>query len=179
MRRAPAGLLIAIAAALLASTLAVRADALRVTGNRRVEADTILSYFRGVSPEALDAGVKALYATGLFSDVRIAQHDGAVTIAVVENALVARVVFEGNSKIKTEDLRKVVESKERGAFIRARVQGDVARIVDLYHQRGRFDVHVDPKIIEASDHRVNLVFEIVEGARTGVRQIRFVGNRAY
>src|SRR5437660_3721612 len=135
------GKLIATALALLASTLAARADEMRVTGNKRVAADTILSYFHGVSPEALDSGVKALYSTGLFADVRIAQHDGALTITVTENSLVARVAFEGNSRIKTKDLRKVVESKERGAFIRARVQGDVARIVELYHQRGRLDVH--------------------------------------
>jgi outer membrane protein insertion porin family len=179
MRRLPAGMLIAIAVALLASTVAARADEVRVAGNQRVAADTIRSYFHGASAEALDAGVKALYATGLFADVRIAQHEGAVTITVVENPLVARVVFEGNAKVKTEDLRKVVESKERGAFIRARVQGDVARIVELYHQHGRFDVHVDPKIIEATDRRVNLVFEIREGTRTGVRQILFVGNAAY
>src|SRR6202011_3368605 len=109
MRRLPAGMLIAIIVALLASTLAARADDVRVAGNQRVAADTIRSYFHGFSPEALDAGVKALYATGLFADVRIAQHDGAVTITVVENPLVARVAFEGNAKIKTEDLLKAVE----------------------------------------------------------------------
>src|SRR5258708_4619142 len=137
---APAGMLLAIALALLASTLAARADDLRVAGNQRVAADSILSYFRatreGLSPEAIDAGVKSLYATGLFSDVRVARRDGALTITVVENPLVARVAFEGNTKVKIDDLRKVVESKERGAFIRARVQSDVARMVELYHQRG-------------------------------------------
>jgi outer membrane protein insertion porin family len=186
MRRLPAGILIAIALMLFAPAAAHAAE-MRVTGNQRVEADTIRSYFRagkdGLTPEAIDAGVKALYATGLFADVRVARQNGAVVIAVEENAMVARVAFEGNKRIKDEELRKAIESKERGAFIRARVQGDVARIVELYHQRGRFDVHVDPKIIEkaagTSDHRVELVFEIQEGARTGVRQIQFTGNAAY
>lgn len=156
-----------------------RAEEVRVAGNRHVDADTIRSYFRGVSAEALDAGVKALFATGLFADVRITQRDGAVLVTVNENPLITRVAFEGNRKVKDEDLLKAVESKARGAFIRARVQSDVARILELYHQRGRFDVRVDPKIIEASDQRVNLVFEVKEGARTGVRQVRFVGNGAY
>jgi outer membrane protein insertion porin family len=182
MRRSLAWVLSAIAVVVAAGTLA-RADEMRVVGNQRVEADTIRSYFRpgkdGLTPEALDAGVKALYATGLFADVRVSQHDAALVITVEENRALGRIAFEGNKRVKDEDLRKAVESKERGAFIRARVQSDVAHIVELYHQRGRFDVHVDPKIIEASDRRVDLVFEIKEGARTGVRQILFVGNNAY
>lgn len=174
-----------IAAALCTAALVVlavtgaRAEEVRVAGNRHVDADTIRSYFRGQSPEQIDAAVKALFATNLFADVRITQQGGGVLVTVVENQLIARVVFEGNSKVKDEDLLKAVESKARGAFIPARVQSDVARIMELYHQRGRYDVHVDPKTIEASDQRVNLVFEIKEGARTGVRQIRFVGNSAY
>src|SRR5215468_3478497 len=135
MRRGPAAVFIAVAFVLLAAQGA-RAEEVRVAGNRHVDADTIRSYFRGQSAEALDAGVKSLYATGLFADVRISQRDGAVLVTVSENPLIARVAFEGNSKIKDEDLLKAVESKARGAFIRARVQNDVARIVELYHQRG-------------------------------------------
>jgi outer membrane protein insertion porin family len=163
---------------------AARADAaqiaaIKVSGNKRVDADTVRSYFHGVSAEAIDAGVKALYATNLFADVRIAQRDGHIEITVEENRLIGRVAFEGNTKVKDEDLTKAVESKARSAFFRARVQGDVVRIVELYRQRARYDVHVDPKVIEAKDGRVDLVFEIKEGARTGVRKILFSGNAAY
>ncbi|HMK79576.1 MAG TPA: outer membrane protein assembly factor BamA [Xanthobacteraceae bacterium] len=153
--------------------------AIKVTGNKRVDADTVRSYFHGLSAEALDAGVKALYATNLFADVRVAQHDGHVEIIVEENRLLGRVAFEGNTKIKDADLANAIESKARSAFFRARVQGDVVRIVELYRQRARYDVHVDPKIIEQKDGRVDLVFEIKEGARTGVRKVLFTGNAAY
>jgi outer membrane protein insertion porin family len=182
MRRSLAWVLSAIAVIAAATTFA-RADEMRVVGNQRVEADTIRSYFRsgkdGQTPEALDAGVKALYETGLFADVRVERRDGAVLVTVEENRALGRIAFEGNTRIKVEELRKVIESKERGAFNRARVQSDVAHIVELYHQRGRYDVRVDPKTIEGPDRRVDLVFEIKEGARTGVRQIQFVGNNAY
>lgn len=154
-----------------------------VAGNARIKADTIRSYFRGTNngldAADLDAGLKALYATAQFADVRISHRDGRILVTVVENPSIARVAFEGNAKVKLEDLQKIVESKERGPLSRPLVQSDVARIVDLYRHRGRFDVHVDPKIIETKDHRVDLVFEIKEGARTGVRQILFVGNNAY
>src|SRR6266446_1368553 len=59
------------------------------------------------------------------------------------------------------------------------VQADTARIVEVYRRSGRFDVHVEPKIIELPNNRVDLVFEITEGVKTGVKLIHFVGNRFY
>src|SRR5262249_44083294 len=44
---------------------------------------------------------------------------------------------------------------------------------------GRFDIRIDPKIIELPNNRVDLVFEITEGGKTGVRTINFIGNRYY
>src|SRR3954468_5120905 len=74
-----------------------------VAGNQRVEADTIRSYFHAgpkndLAAADLDAGLKELYATGLFSDVRISHPDGRALVTVVENPLIARVAFEGNSR---------------------------------------------------------------------------------
>src|SRR5687767_12492530 len=56
-----------------------------VEGNRRVEADTIRTYFKGRDAASIDAGLKALYATGLFQDVRISQAGGRLVVTVVEN----------------------------------------------------------------------------------------------
>ena len=53
------------------------------------------------------------------------------------------------------------------------------RIVEIYRRNGRFDVRVEPKIIELPNNRVDLVFEIKEGEKTGVKKIIFVGNKAY
>ena len=53
------------------------------------------------------------------------------------------------------------------------------RIVEIYRRNGRFDVRVEPKIIELPNNRVDLVFEISEGDKTGVKKIIFVGNKAY
>ena len=156
-----------------------------VEGNRRVEADTIRSYFRGASESErldaarIDAGLKALYATGLFQDVKINQVGGRVVVTVIENPVVNRVAFEGNKKIKDEQLAAEIQSKARGTFSRATVQSDVSRIVDVYHHSGRYDVHVNPKIIELPNNRVDLVYEINEGDKTGVASIAFVGNKHF
>jgi outer membrane protein insertion porin family len=59
------------------------------------------------------------------------------------------------------------------------VQADVQRIVEIYRRNGRYDIRVEPKIIERPNNRVDLVFEITEGSKTTVKDINFVGNRAF
>jgi outer membrane protein insertion porin family len=159
--------------------LAQSASGIAVEGNRRVEADTIRSYFKGRDPASVDAGLKALYATGLFQDVRISQPGGRLVVTVVENPVLSRVAFEGNKKLKDDQLQTEVQSKPRGTFSRAMIQADTQRIVELYRHTGRYDVTVVPKVIELPNNRVDLVFEINEGAKTGVKRIDFVGNKAY
>jgi outer membrane protein insertion porin family len=155
-----------------------------VEGNRRVEADTIRSYFRVGGSERLDSAkidsaLKALYATGLFQDVLITPGNGRILVTVVENPVINRVAFEGNKKAKDEQLSAEVQSKPRGTFSRATVQNDVQRIIEVYQRSGRYDVRVEPKVIELPNGRVDLVYEITEGAKTGVEKIIFVGNNAY
>lgn len=155
-----------------------------VEGNRRVEADTIRSYFKVTPGEHLDAAkidaaLKALYASGLFQDIRISKSGGRLVVTVVEAPVIDRLAFEGNNKVKDEQLQQELQSKARGTLSRAAVQADVQRILDIYHRSGRFDVKVEPKIISRPNNRVDLIFEINEGEKTGVKSIAFVGNHAY
>src|ERR1700730_7798204 len=155
-----------------------------VQGNRRVESETIRSYFHAgatghLDPVAIDAGLKALYATGLFQDIKLEQNGGRLLVLVVEAPVINRVAFEGNHHVKDEQLTGEVQSKPRGPLSRPAWQSDGERITDVYHRAGRYDVRVEPKVIELSNHRVDLVFEVVEGQKTTVREIRFLGNRAF
>ncbi|MGE0564570.1 MAG: outer membrane protein assembly factor BamA [Pseudolabrys sp.] len=160
------------------------AQSIVVEGNRRVEADTIRSYFRAgpdgrLSALEIDEGLKGLVGTGLFQDVRIDRSGARLKVIVVENPVINRVAFEGNKKAKDDQLRTEVQSKPRGTLSRPMVQADVQRIVEIYNRSGRFDVRVEPKIIELPNNRVDLVFEINEGDKTGVKEIRFIGNKAF
>ncbi len=153
------------------------AAAIQVQGNKRVDADTIRGYFNLKPGDKLDAakideGLKALYATGMFEDVRISQAGGRVIVTVAENPVINRVAFEGNRKVKDEQLVAEVQSKARSPLSRPMVQADVQRIIEIYRRGGRFDVRVEPKIIDRPNSRVDLVFEIKEGERTTVRKNR-------
>ena len=159
-----------------------------VIGNRHVGADMVRSYFHSapdghLDPAALDTALKQLYATGLFSDVKISHAGNRVLVVVVENPTIAVVAFEGNKKLKDADLNKLVQSKAGGPLSRELIQSDVIHILDLYRQRGYFDAHIVPKTIDAKksdkNDRVDLVFEIKEGQKLAVSDIVFTGNTAF
>src|SRR3982751_166268 len=173
------------AAFVSSSALAQTVQSISVEGNRRVEVETIGSYFKPgpggrLDQGAIDDGLKALIETGLFQDVRINRGAGGqIVVSVVENPVIGRIAFEGNKKIKDEQLTGEVQSKARGTFSRAMVQSDTLRIAEIYRRSGRYDVRVTPEIIEQPNNRVDLVFTVEEGAKTGVKSIEFVGNNAY
>ncbi|HLN09329.1 MAG TPA: outer membrane protein assembly factor BamA, partial [Xanthobacteraceae bacterium] len=174
----------AVTALLAAAAAPTAAVEVVVEGNHRVSADTIRSYVlqdRGEPATAamIDAALKRLYASGEFADVKIRKEDERIVVTVAEAALIDRVAFEGNKRIKDDQLGKAVQSKPRGSLLPATVQGDVQRIIEIYRGTGRYDVKVVPKVVNLPSHRVDLVFEIDEGGKTTVREVRFAGNRAF
>ena len=154
---------------------------IRVDGTQRVDPDTVRSYLQVQPGEPydstkLDASLKALYATGLFSDVRMQRQGDALIVHVVENPVINRIQFEGNSKLTDDYLNSEVQLRPRLVFTREKVQADVVRILELYRRSGHFAATVQPKVIELPPNRVDLVFEIDEGPSTGIRGITFLGN---
>jgi outer membrane protein insertion porin family len=159
-------------------------QSIKVDGNQRIESGTILSYML-VAPgdqfnaDALDRSLKSLYATGLFSDVRLTRQGNVLDVHVAENPIVNRVAFEGNHKLNDDQLRDATQLRPRSVFTPAQADADKRRILDAYAKVGRYDATVEPKIIRLDQNRVDVVFEINEGDTTLVSRIAFVGNHAF
>ena len=174
-----------LSAVVIASpAVAQSVSSIQVEGNRRVEVETIRSYFKPgpggrLDQASIDDGLKALIETGLFQDVRISQPGGRLLVTVVENPVIGRIAFEGNKKVKDEQLTAEIQSKPRGTLSRPMVQSDAQRIAEIYRRSGRYDISVNPEIIEQPNNRVDLVFTITEGGKTGVKSVDFIGNSAY
>src|SRR5882757_8211459 len=174
-----------VAATLVPSPAAAQTvSSIQVEGNRRVEVETIRSYFKPglggrLDQASTDDGLKALIETGLFQDVRINTAGGRLVVTVVENPVIGRIAFEGNKKVKDEQLSAEIQSKPRGTLSRPMVQSDAQRIAEIYRRSGRYDVRVNPEIIEQPNNRVDLIFTVTEGGKTGVKTIEFIGNKFY
>lgn len=161
-----------------------RLEGVVVQGNQRVEPETIVSYLTIRQGDAfgvndINESLKRLFATGLFADVTIRREGNYLIVQVVENPIINRIAFEGNLRVKDQDLEQEVQLRPRVVYTRTRVQNDVKRILDLYRRTGRFGATVEPKIILLEQNRVDLVFEIDEGPLTEIERISFIGNRKY
>ncbi len=159
-------------------------EQVRVEGTQRIEPSTVVSFLtiragEPLTQEALDASLKALFATGLFADVVLRREENTLVVEVVENPIINRISFEGNSRIDDEVLAAEVQLRPRVVFTRTRVQNDVARLLELYRRSGRFAATVEPKVVQLPQNRVDLIFEIEEGPLTGVQRISFIGNNAF
>ena len=159
-------------------------DFIRVEGTQRVEAETVRAYMvvrEGLTDKAdlVDQSVKTLFSSGLFADVTIRREALGLVVTVVENPIVNRVSFEGNSAINDDNLGKEAGLSARQIYTRAKVQDDVERFIELYRRSGRFAVRIEPKVIQLPQNRIDLVFEINEGPTTGIRAINIVGNNVF
>ncbi|WP_296764633.1 outer membrane protein assembly factor BamA [Sediminimonas sp.] len=176
--------LVFVLLAQLASAQTYRFDSVRIEGNQRIEAQTILNYAgiaRGqtVSAAQVNAAYQRIQNSGLFEEVSLDPRGRTLVISVQEYPTINQIAFEGNRRIKDDALADIVQSQTRRVFNPTQAEDDAARIAEAYSQQGRLAAKVTPRIIRRSDNRVDLVFEVFEGGLVEVERISFVGNRAY
>lgn len=173
-------LFIAFISALSAAPL----KSIRIEGNQRIESETILSYIpikagEEFDPAKLDETLKALHATGYFTDVHVSDQAGVMIVKLEENPIINKIAYEGNNKLKDDIIQQEIKFRAREVLSRARIQEAQQRILEIYRRMGRFGARVEPKIIKLPENRVDLIFEIDEGSVTLVRKITFIGNKHF
>jgi outer membrane protein insertion porin family len=156
----------------------------QVEGNVAIEPQTVIALAgigRGesVSAARLNDAYQSIVNSGLFESVELVPQGGTLLIRVVENPMVNIVNFEGNARLKDEELAEIAKSKGRMVYSPTQAEEDAAAIAEAYRVRGRIAATVDPKIIRRDGNRVDLVFEIVEGRVAEIERLSFVGNRAF
>ena len=118
-------------------------------------------------------------ATGIYSNVSAKLENGKIVVTLGGGAqIINRVAFEGNSKIETKQLEVEVQSKPHTAYNEATAEADIGRIKDAYKKYGHNEAKVTKRLVQLPNGRVDLVFTIDEGGKTGIREIKFVGNHA-
>jgi len=162
---------------------------IRFTGNRRVESEAMLVELDSnvgelVTPAKLARDLKALWALGYFEDVYV---EGELTPAgviltyvVKERPTIRRLIVEGNSKVKLDDINEILDIEKNSVLELGAVKANVEKIKALYTENGFFLAEVDYAVrpVEGQTGKVDVVFVVNEAEEVIVRSITFVGNKA-
>ncbi|AUM73895.1 outer membrane protein assembly factor BamA [Paracoccus jeotgali] len=157
---------------------------IRIEGNERIEPETIISFaniMRGtnVSAGEVNDALQRIQNSGLFESVSVTPQGGTLVIQVKEWPTINRITFEGNRRIKDDELATITSSQARRVYSPAQAERDASNIAQAYSAQGRLAARVSPKVIPRSGNRVDLVFEVREGDVTEIERIGFTGNRSF
>jgi len=160
-----------------------------IEGNERIDLGTILTYLpvrnrdRFVPQEDGARVLRALYETGLFSDVIVKQRGGnTLVVQVEERPSIGSIKIDGNKKIETEELSKSLRQADIAlgrVYNRSILETVERELRRVYFSSGNYGSEININIEELERNRVALNIDIVEGAVARIEHINIVGNESY
>ncbi|RLB18806.1 MAG: outer membrane protein assembly factor BamA [Deltaproteobacteria bacterium] len=163
-------------------------DSVLVEGNRRVEKDAILAVIGTKKGQPFDTGqldqdLRDVYKMGYFKDVQIETEPGPkgkkVVFKVTEKPSIGRISFEGNKKIKADDLKKELGLKLYSILDENQVKQSVGRLRDFYRKKGYYNAEIEEKTEPLPNNEVQLKYVIKEKKKVFIYKIEFLGNKAF
>jgi outer membrane protein insertion porin family len=163
-------------------------DSVLVEGNKRVEKDAILAVIGTKKGHPLDSGqldqdLRDVYKMGYFKDVQIETEPGPkgkiIVFKVTEKPSVGKISFEGNKKIKADDLKKELGIKLYSILDENQVKQSVDRVRDFYRKKGYYNAEIEEKTESLPNNKVLLRYVINEQKKIFIYKIEFLGNKAF
>lgn len=160
---------------------------IRVEGIQRTEAGTVFSYLPIKVGDTMDdqqaaAAIHALYATGFFKDVLLKADRGVLVVQVRERPSIASIEVNGVKDFPKDQLKdnmKYAGLAEARIFDKGALDKAIQELKRQYIARGKYGVSVTTTVTELERNRVSIVFNVVEGEVSKIKQINLVGNLAY
>ncbi|OGS90048.1 MAG: outer membrane protein assembly factor BamA, partial [Gallionellales bacterium GWA2_59_43] len=160
---------------------------IRVEGIQRTEAGTVFSYLPVKVGDTMDdrqaaAAIRSLYATGFFKDVRLEVEQGVLIVLVRERPSIASIELNGIKDFPKDQLKSNMKSAglaEARIFDKGALDKATQDLKRQYVARGKYGVSVTATVTELERNRVAVVFDVVEGEVSKIKQINLVGNQAY
>ncbi len=160
---------------------------IRVEGVQRTEAGTVFSYLPIKVGERMDddkaaASIKALYATGFYTDIRLEVENDVLVVFVAERPAIAQIEINGAKEFSKDNLKDglktagISESKIFDRSILDRAEKEVKR---QYTSRGFYSSKVTTTVTPLERNRVSLTFTIDEGDPSKIVDINIIGAKAF
>ena len=160
---------------------------IRVEGLQRVEPGTVFASIPvrvgdTYTDEKGASAIRALFALGLFKDVRLETQGDVLVVVVEERPTVAAIEFIGlkefDKDVLIKSLRDVGLSEGR-PFDKALADKAEQELKRQYIGRSLYGAEVVTTATPIDRNRVNLSFSITEGTPAKIKEIRVVGNKVF
>ena len=158
---------------------------IEILGNQRISKETILFYSglklgENINRESIDKSIKNLYKTGFFSKISIKKgRNNTITIEIQENPIIKKIIIKGSKKIKSNDIKNGLLSKQGSAYSKFQIESDVKRIAASYKKMGYYSANVEYSSKKVDEHSVDISIIINEGNKPTIKKITFFGNKQY
>ncbi|MDQ6954885.1 MAG: outer membrane protein assembly factor BamA [Mariprofundaceae bacterium] len=161
---------------------------IKVAGNRYLESAAILasltSKVGGVfKRRALSRDIQKMYATGNYADLKVSgsTKKGGVQLIfhVRENPFITDYRMDGNEEVTYKDMKRKLKLKEGVIFSEAKLRSDINTIRKGYVKEGYYQLKVNAEKEILADGGLKLRMHVIEGAKTYIQQLRFIGNENF
>ncbi len=160
---------------------------IQVKGLQRISAGTVYNYLpvavgERFTPDKVSTSIRALFNTGFFKDIALEREGNTLVVSVEERPSIAKIIFEGNKDIKTEDLTQALnkiglsEGKVFNRQILEKVEQELRR---QYFSHGKYGLKIKTDVSLLTRNRVGIHIDISEGRVAKIKQINVVGNRIF
>ena len=160
---------------------------IRIEGLKRIEPSTLFAYLpikQGgtFNDDKASEAIRALYATGFFTDVKISTEGNVVIVQVQERPAVGTIDFAGIHEFDKDNLTKALNSvglSQGRYYDKALVDKAEQELKRQYLTRGYYAAEVTTTITPIDRNRVAVLFSVTEGPSAKIRQVNFIGNRVF
>lgn len=163
--------------------------AIEIQGLRRIEKDAMIAKLQTkinskTSAKVIRQDVTNIFKMGFFDDVEVLgevsdENHCRLTYKVKERPAIAKILFDGNERISTSDLKEVIKVKEWSILDINKVKEDIHLIQRHYEDKGFYLAKVNFSISTTKDDEVELTFKISDYEKIQIKKITFLNNKRF
>jgi len=158
---------------------------IEINGNERISNDTIKLFSNieigdDINKDDINKILKDLYETNFFEDINITFNNKVLTISLIENPIIQKIVYEGiKSKNILEKIKKDNLLREKSSYNEFTLANERNRILNVIKDLGYYNSSVQTSIEKLNNNSVSINFDFNLGEKAKIKKITFIGDKKY
>ena len=158
---------------------------IKITGNDRISNETIKLFISvdindNIDNTKLNDILKDLYSTDFFKDVSVKFENQILSIKVIENPIIEKIIFKG---VKSERILDIIKNettvKSRSSYNERILKNEKLKIENILKNLSFYNSTLEILVEESKNNLVNITYDIDLGKKSKINKITFIGNKIF